>query len=96
MPVINIKQTTSIPEGEYAGVIENVVCGVKAAGDPQFTYQIRMKDGKVVRDRLSFSENVHWRIVALTKSADLVRPDNGAPIQSNPRRSRRPGRLLRG
>jgi hypothetical protein len=84
MPVVSIKRTPPVPEGEYAGVIEKVASSFTKAGDPRFTYNIRMKDGTVIKDNLYFGEKVSWRIEAVTKSANLVPPDNGASFSLTP------------
>lgn len=84
MPTINIKRTPPVPEGEYVGKLEKVASSFTKTGDPRFTYNIRMKDGTVVKDNLYFGEKVLWRVDAITKSANLVSPDNGAPFSLTP------------
>jgi hypothetical protein len=80
MPVVKFKATPPPPEGEYAGIMEKVASNFTKIGEQRFSYNIRTKDGKVIRDNLYFSENVSWRIPQLCKSANLVPPENGAPF----------------
>jgi hypothetical protein len=84
MPTVNIKRTPPPPEGEYCGVIEKVASSFTKAGEPRFSFGIRTKDGKVIKDSLYFGDNVTWRIPQLCKSANLVRPDNDAPFSLTP------------
>jgi hypothetical protein len=84
MPTVNISRTPPTPEGEYCGIVEKVASTFTKAGAPRFTFNIRMKDGKVLKDNLYFEENVIWRIDQLCKSANLVPPENGAPFSLTP------------
>jgi hypothetical protein len=77
MPVVRINVTPPTPEGEYAGVLTKVSSGyTQKTNELRFTYDIKMKDGRVIKDALYFGEKVGWRIVQLAKSADLVLPEN--------------------
>jgi hypothetical protein len=84
MPTVNIKRTPPLPEGEYCGVIEKVASSFTKAGDPRFSYSIRLKDGRSVKDNLYFNDNVLWRIDQLCKSADLIPPANDTPFSLTP------------
>jgi hypothetical protein len=77
MPIVRIEQTPPIPEGEYSGILTKVSSGfTQKTNEQRFTYNIRMKDGRVIRDSLYFGEKVAWRIAQLVKSADLIPPEN--------------------
>jgi hypothetical protein len=77
MPTVHIIRTPPIPEGEYAGTLTNVNSGfTQQTNEARFTYNIKMKDGRVIRDTLYFRETVNWRIENLAKSANLILPEN--------------------
>jgi hypothetical protein len=77
MPVVHINRTPPIPEGEYAGILTKVSSGyTQKTNDLRFTYDIKMKDGRVIKDALYFGEKVTWRIEQLAKSANLILPEN--------------------
>jgi hypothetical protein len=84
MPTINIKRTPPVAEGEYVGKLEKVASSFTKNGDPRFTYNIRMKDGTVIKDSLYFGEKVLWRVDNIGKSANLVPPENGAAFSLTP------------
>jgi hypothetical protein len=77
MPVVRISRIPPIPEGEYAGVLTKVSSGfTQKTGEPRFTFDIKMKDGKTIKDTLYFGEKVSWRIVQIAKSANLILPED--------------------
>jgi hypothetical protein len=77
MPVVHINRTPPTPEGEYAGVLTKVSSGfTQKTNEARFTFDIKMKDGRVLKDALYFGEKVSWRIEQLAKSANLILPEN--------------------
>jgi hypothetical protein len=78
MPIVHINKTPPTPEGEYAGILTKVSSGyTQKTNEPRFTFDIKMKDGQVIKDNLYFGEKVGWRIEQLAKSANLILPENG-------------------
>jgi hypothetical protein len=76
MPVVHINKTPPLPEGEYAGVLTKVSSGyTQKTNDLRFTFEIRMKDGRILRDALYFREKVAFRIEQIAKSAELTLPE---------------------
>jgi hypothetical protein len=77
MPVVHINRTPPIPEGEYAGILSKVSSGyTQKTNELRFTFDIKMKDGRVIKDALYFRDNVNFRIEQLAKSANLILPEN--------------------
>jgi hypothetical protein len=77
MPIVHINRTPPTPEGEYAGILTKVSSGyTQKTNEPRFTYDIQMKDGRVIKDALYFNEKVSWRVEQLAKSANLILPEN--------------------
>jgi hypothetical protein len=78
MPRVHINHAPKIEEGEYAGVLSKVSSGfTQKTNELRFTYDIKMKDGRTIKDALYFNEKVSWRIEQLCKSANLIMPENG-------------------
>jgi hypothetical protein len=78
MPKVHINRTPPTPEGEYAGILTKVSSGfTQKTNEVRFTYDIRMKDGRIIKDSLYFGDNVSWRIEQLCKSANLIMPETG-------------------
>ena len=67
MPIVKLNTPPIIPEGEYVGRIEKVASGFTKSGENQFTYLIRLVDGRTIKYTLRFTENTKWNIIQLFK-----------------------------
>jgi hypothetical protein len=85
MPLIH-RQTPLVPPGHYAGITEKCtqryVKRKKTITNPNpedalvFDFQIRMKDGKVLKHTMWLTENSTWVVPAFCKSTNISLPDS--------------------